>query len=72
MFLVCDVVSKEHVIKDQLTLCEALLEISQYPVMFGGNRYSGSRDMMLLVCKVISQGDVIKGLCDFIWWTPSW
>ena len=33
---------------------------------FGGRRYCGSKDIMLLVCHVISQHHVIKGSCDFM------
>ena len=40
--------------------------VSYHPAKFGGHRYSGSGDIMVLVCHVTSQSEAIKDSCDFI------
>ena len=39
---------------------------------FGGHRHSDSRDIMVLVCHVISKDQVIKGSYDFMSGNHSW
>ena len=48
-----------------MTLLEPL-KISQQPAKFGGHRYCGSGDILILVCQVTSQDYVIKETCDFM------
>ena len=40
--------------------------LSHHPVKFTGYRHCGSRDLIVLVCHVILQDHVIKGLRDFM------
>ena len=40
--------------------------VCQHPAKFGGYRHCCSGDIIILVCHVISQDHLIKGLCDFI------
>ena len=40
------------------------LKVSHHPAKFGGHRLCGIRDIMVLVCHMISQDHKIKGLCD--------
>ena len=40
------------------------IEVSHHPAKFGGSKSSGS-GVMILVCPMILQNHVIKGLCDF-------
>ena len=49
-----------------------LLIVCHNPAKFGGHKHCGSRSIMFLVCHVISQDHVIKGLCDFMDKSPSW
>ena len=37
------------------------LKISHYPAKFGGHRQCGSRDVIVVVCHVISQDHLVKG-----------
>ena len=46
-------------------------KVSYHPAMFGGHRHCGSGNIMILVCQVISQYNVIKGSCDLIGRSPS-
>ena len=52
--------------KGNLFLGWELLTISHHPMKFGVNRYCVSGDIMGLVCHVILQYHMIKGLCDFM------
>ena len=45
--------------------------MSCQPAKFDGNRHCGDGDVMILVCQVISQDYVIKGLFDVIGVIPS-
>ena len=47
------------------------LKINHHPTMFGGHRHCGNGDIMLLVCRVISQDSMIKRSCDFMGRIPS-
>ena len=38
----------------------------QHTATFGGHRLCGRRDIIFLVCLVISQDRVIKGSCDYM------
>ena len=40
---------------------EEPVNVNYHPTNFGGHRYCGSRDIMILVCHMISQDHVIKG-----------
>ena len=40
--------------------------MSYHPAKFGGHKHSGSRYIMVLVCHVISEDQVIKGSCNFM------
>ena len=39
---------------------------THHPANFSGHRSRGSRDIMILVCQVISQDHIIKGSCDIM------
>ena len=45
--------------------------MSHHSNKFGGHRHCGIGDITILVCHVISQDHVIKGLCPFIDSSPS-
>ena len=49
-----------------VTISYHLVKVSYPLVKFGGHRYSGSKDVMVLVCDVILQDHVIKGSCN-VW-----
>ena len=51
---------------------EEHINASYHPAKFGGYSYSGNVVVMVLVCQVILQGDVIKGSHDFIGGSISW
>ena len=40
--------------------------MSYHSVPFGGHKHSGSRYVMVLVCHVILEDQVIKGSCNFM------
>ena len=40
--------------------------ISQHSVRIGGNKHSGSEDIMFLICQVILQDNVSQEQWDFI------
>ena len=42
------------------------MKVSYHPANFGGHRQCGSRDIMVLVCHVISQDHLINGSSDFV------
>ena len=42
------------------------LTVCDYHVMFGSYLSSGSGDIMNLICFVISQDHLLKGLCDYM------
>ena len=44
---------------------QEFIKLGYHPVKFGGYRHSDNGDIMVLVCHVISQDHVIKGLYDF-------
>ena len=46
--------------------------VSYHSVKFGGHNHSSSGVIMILVCHVILQVDVIKGSYDFMGGSPSW
>ena len=46
-------------------------KVSYHPAKFGGHRHSGSRDIIVFVCHVTLQDDVIKALNDFMVRSPS-
>ena len=46
--------------------------VSYNSVKFGCHKHSGGRNIMLLVCHVVSIDRVIKEPCDFIDGSPSW
>ena len=41
------------------------IKVSYHPAKFGGHRYYGSGDM-ILICHIFSQYHVIKGWCDLV------
>ena len=45
--------------------------MSYHLAKFGGYRHCGSEDLMILVCHVILQDQVIKDSCDFMDKSPS-
>ena len=45
--------------------------LNYQPAKIGGHNYSGSGDIMFLVCPVILQDHVIKVSCDFTGKKPS-
>ena len=47
------------------------LKVSHHPSKFGGRRHCGSEDIMVLVCHMISQDDLIKGSYNFLGRSPS-
>ena len=49
-----------------VTISYHLVKVSYPVVKFGGLRYSGSKDIMVLVCDVILQDHVIKASCN-VW-----
>ena len=48
------------------------LKLCQQPAKSRGKRYCGNGDIMALVCQVISQKHMIKGLLDFMGGSPLW
>ena len=46
-------------------------KVNYHPAKFGGHRHSGSRDIIVFVCHVTLQDDVIKALNDFMVRSPS-
>ena len=60
MFLVCHLILQGHVIKKLFYGWEPLM-VSHDPAKIGGYRQYGSKDMMVLVFRVISQDYVTKG-----------
>ena len=48
------------------------LNIGYLSLKSGGCKHPGSWDIMLLVYQVISQNNVLKGLCDLIGGSSSW
>ena len=42
------------------------IKVGYHPVKFRGHRHPDSRDIVALLCQVISQDHVIKGSCDFV------
>ena len=40
--------------------------VYNHPVKFGDHRYSGSRDIIFLVCHITLKNHVIKGSFDYI------
>ena len=44
---------------------QEFIKLGYHPVKFGGHKHSDNGDIMVLVCHVISQDHVIKGLYDF-------
>ena len=44
--------------------------VSHHPTEFAVNRHFVRRDIMALVCHVILQVHVIKGLCDYLGGAP--
>ena len=58
---------KGNIMSSRVTLwVGAPIVRSHHPAKFGGQRHCGSRYKMVLVCHVILQDHVIKGLCDFM------
>ena len=53
MFLVCHVISQEHVIKGSMTLWVEALIVSHHPAKFGGHRHCGSGNINLPANTVI-------------------
>ena len=53
--LVCQVISQDYVIKDDVTYRQKPIKVGYHPVKFGDPRHSDGRDMVVLVCQVISQ-----------------
>ena len=45
--------------------------VSHHPNKFGGHRYCGIGDIIVLVCNLITQDHVIKGSSAFIGSSPS-
>ena len=43
-----------------------------YQEKFGGDNHPGSEVILVLVCDVISEDHVIKGLCGFMGGSRSW
>ena len=43
---------------------------SHHPVKFGGHRYCGSGDIIVLACHVITQDHMIKQSCDLMGGSP--
>ena len=56
---------------DPAALRQESVRVSYYLAKFGGHRYSGSGDMVL-VCHVISKNHVPKGSRNFMDGSPSW
>ena len=42
------------------------VHLSYHPAKFGGHRDCGSKDIMVLLCLVLSQDHAIKASCDFM------
>ena len=60
----CLTTLQDHVIK---TVNDFMVKnASSYVTTFGGHRHCDSRDIIALVCHVISPDHVIKGSCDFM------
>ena len=59
------------VVIDTVVVWRKSLKVSHHPTKFGCYRHSGIEDIMILVCLVISQDQVIKGSCDFKGKSPS-
>ena len=66
MALVAHIISKDHVIKDHVTLWAAAHQHKLPFRKFGAHRHYGNEDVMILACRVILQDNVIKGSCDFL------
>ena len=60
------------------------LKVSSHSAKFGGHRHCGSGDIFILVCRIILQYHLIKGLCGFmvrvplrqspscqVWWSQT-
>ena len=67
MFLVCHVISQDHVMEESFVYIIRSPSIKS--TMYGGHRHCGSGDLMVLVCHVILQR--VKGSCDFMGRSPS-
>ena len=42
-----------------------LFKVSHHSIKFSGHIHCGTGDIMVLVCRVVLQESIIKGLCDF-------
>ena len=69
----CHVTLQDHMIRSSLSCLYGYkpLKVCHHPTTFGGHRQYGSGDVMVLVCHVISQENVMKRSYDFIGRTPS-
>ena len=50
VFLVCHVISKNHVIKGSCDYGWEFLVVSHHPTKFGSRRHCDTEDMMFLIC----------------------
>ena len=66
MISVFYVILQDHVIKEP---CDFM--VNYHLFKFGGHRHCDSKDIIILVCQVISQDDAIKGSCELIGKNPS-
>ena len=60
MFLVCHMISQDHVIEESCNFTGESCEVSHHSAMFCGHTHCGSGNIMVLVYHVISQDRVIK------------
>ena len=66
MILVSHMFSQDH-----MTLWVKPAQVNHRPANFSSHRHWDSRDIMTLVCRVISQDHVIQRSCDFMDGTSS-
>ena len=71
MFSVCHVIKQDHLKKGQVTYVRELDKVIHNPTKFDDHRHSGIGDVLVLVCHVILQVDVIKKSCDLMDRNPS-
>ena len=58
MFLICQMTSRDHILKDYVTLRVGASHSKYYPVKFGTNKHCGTGDIKALVYHVILQDNV--------------
>ena len=66
IFLVCQVILQDNVIKFSLTYVKEPIKVSYRAAKLGSHRHCSSGDIIVLVCHLILQDHMAKGLSNFM------